>query len=187
MAANAARLERRRQSVKDLQLRYSFPILAVLVSATPAYADVPDVDIVKCAAEIDDTARLACYDSLAAGISAEATKVIDDRRAAAAERAAKKAAAEAARAESVFGAEQTGKPDTEGRVDEIRANVVEAYQDRLGKYLLMLDNGQFWKQLEGKLLPVRAGEQVKVERGSLGGYRLTMERQGRTVAAKRIK
>ena len=126
-----------------------------LAGGSTASADVPDAELVRCAGEIDDAARLACYDALAGSISAEARKLAETRKAAAAERAAKEAAEKAAAAERAFGAEQAGLPREDGRIDDLTAKVTELYQDKYGMYLLMLDNGQFWKQLDGKLLIMR--------------------------------
>jgi hypothetical protein len=164
-----------------------------------AIADVPESDVVRCAAIVPDGERLACYDAVADKVSAAAS-IAATRRAAAAE-AARKAeveAAEAARKAAAlaearkveqFGSETTPQRDAlaDEKLDALAAKVTEVFSDRYGNYLLMLDNGQLWKQIAGKLLTVRVGDDVTVKRGSLGSYRLKVVRQGRTVDAKRLK
>jgi predicted nucleic acid-binding Zn-ribbon protein len=168
-------------------------------AANAANADVPDGDIARCAGIVADAQRLACYDAIAERIST-AAGIVAERRAAAeeaaraaaaeAEAAARRAAEEAA-AKKVeqFGAETTAQRDrlSEDKLSELGAKVSEVLTDRYGMYVLLLDNGQLWKQLDGKLLTVRVGDDVVLERGSLGGYNLKIPRQKRQVRAKRLK
>jgi hypothetical protein len=173
-------------------------MLLLLAGGVPALAEVPDSDMVRCATIVADSDRLACYDKLATGVSREAAEAVKARQAAAAEaekarKAAEEAAArqaeEAAAARKVksFGAEQAGLGDDDAKLDELTAAVVEAYTDKYGNYLLHLDNGQMWKQLDGRLMTMRSGDQIKLKRAALGSYRLTVVRQKRTVSVKRLK
>lgn len=164
-----------------------------------ALADVPGADMVRCAAVVSDSERLACYDGLADRLG-EAAAVAKARKQAAAEAAAKAAAGAALAAEQAaaaaearkverFGAESTGNREAldDGKLNELSAKAVEIFTDKYGMYRLMLDNGQLWKQVDGKLLTVRRGDEITVKRAALGSYRLKVERQGRSVTAKRLK
>ena len=177
--------------------------LAALAAATmvtaAASAAVTEADIVECAAIVADKDRLACYDAVADKVSA-AADIAKKRRVEAAEaaRQAEIAAAEAARraAEEAearkvreFGAESTAlRSELEAdKLPGLTAKVTEAFTDPYGYYAVLLDNGQLWKQLDGKLLTVRIGDEVVIERGLLGSYNLKIPRQNRRVKAKRLK
>jgi hypothetical protein len=176
-------------------------LLALLTMLQPAAAaaDVSEADMVKCAGIVADAERLACYDSLAGRIAAAAAVVeqrqaeaaaakrkADAEAAAAAARAAEEAAA---RKREAFGAETTAKRDmlSEDKLDELSGRVTDYYTDRYGKYVLVLDNGQIWKQVDGKLLIPREGDEVIVERAALGSYNMKILRQKRSVKAKRVR
>lgn len=142
-----------------------------------------------CASISDGTKRLACYDSaLAAADSEAASRLAEQRRAA--ELAAAKAAEEArARKEqerlAAFGAD-TAKANNES-VKEISASIAEL-SEGLSGFVVTLDNGQVWRQTEARTLPpVRVGDTVSIRKGMIGGYRMTFERQQRTVPVKRLK
>lgn len=165
-------------------------VIALFVFALLPMSAIAGVDqeMVRCSAVAGDAERLACYDRLAASLSAEAAASIEARRTAAAE-AAKQAAIEAEkRRVDEFGGEQAGVTRGGGdKLDALSGKVVEAFLDPYGKYLLLLDNGQMWKQLDGKLLTVRAGDAISLERASLGSYMLRVDRQRRSVRARRFR
>jgi len=143
-----------------------------------------------CASISDGAKRLACYDSALAATDAQsAAKLAEQRRAA--EVAAAKAAEEAkARKEqerlAAFGAASAPKADGEEAVNEISAAIAEL-REGISGYVVTLDNGQVWRQTEARSLPpVRIGDTVTIRKGMIGGYRMTFERQQRTVAVKRV-
>lgn len=144
-----------------------------------------------CATIADGGKRLACYDSaLAAADGDAAARLAEQRRAA--ELAAAKAAAEAkARQEqeqlAAFGSESTpkGEKAREEAIKQISATITEIASGVTG-LVITLDNGQVWRQTESRALPpVRAGDTVTIRRGLLGSYRMTFERQQRTIPVKR--
>ena len=142
-----------------------------------------------CAAISDGAKRLACYDSALASVDAQAaSKLAEQRRLA--EVAAAKAAEEAkARKEqerlAAFGA-SSAAADADEAVREISAAIADLREGASG-YVFTLDNGQVWRQTEARTLPpVRVGDAVAIRKGMMGGYRLTLERQQRTIAVKRV-
>jgi hypothetical protein len=169
------------------------PVLLAALVALPgaAMADVPDSEIVRCATMMDDTARLACYDAIAASRSAEAVAAAEKRKAAAAERAEREAKEKAERQQQAFGAEQV--PSREGggegseEVDQISATISEVLKDARGNYIVVLSNGQMWRQLDGTLYGLRSGDEVEIKRRALSGYKMTIKKLRRTVAASRMR
>ena len=167
---------------------YALPAFALFISTTtPVLGAVPDADIIRCAGIMLDMDRLACFDALSVGVSAEAAAAAAGRKIASAEALRRSHELKTARRIDSFGAEQTGATKDDEKIDELSTSVSGSYKDAYGKYLLVLDNGQFWKQLDGTLLTIRNGDKVTLKRAALGSYRLNVERQKRTVSAKRIK
>lgn len=146
-----------------------------------------------CASISDGAKRLACYDSALAAADAQAAEKLAEQRRAA-ELAAAKAAAEAeARKEqerlAAFGAQgaQAAGGDEGESIREISASIAELSEGVSG-FVVTLDNGQVWRQTEARTLPpVRVGDGVTIRKGALGSYRMTLERQKRTVPVKRVK
>jgi hypothetical protein len=173
-------------------------LLAAALLAAPGAAQSlkPFID---CSAKADDAERLACYDAAAAATSAEARAIAQRRereRAAAAEARAAleaKAAAEAeARARQAqaerFGSEGFRIGGSDDRINALSAKVQEALSDGFGRAVLLLDNGQMWRQTEGfSLPPLRGGDAVEIRRGAVGGYLLTVPRIKRTIPVRRMR
>lgn len=180
--------------------------IAALSSAGIAVAQTSAVNaaLVACAHNVDDSARLACYDKVVAQLSAEAAKVSADRaaaaavvaaqtaaanQAAAAAAAAAKAKADAEAKRDAFGAERINRNvvDTE-KLTRLDAKVSEMLTASDGMAVLLLDNGQLWRQTTGMPLPpVRPGDPVTIEAGKIGSYQLSLPRQHRGFNAKRIR
>lgn len=163
-------------------------LTAGLLASSAAAAQIENFK--ACASISDGKQRLECYDSALAAVDAEAaTRIAEQRRAA--EIAAAKAAEEAkARKEqerlAAFGASGAAMADGEEAVSEISASVVQLGEGISG-YVVTLDNGQVWRQTEARTLPpVRIGDTVTIRKGMIGGYRMTFERQKRTVAVRRV-
>ncbi|MFN7177322.1 MAG: hypothetical protein ACK4MX_10600 [Thermaurantiacus sp.] len=179
--------------------RVTIPVIAALVAAAPASAQSVQ-PFVDCSAKVDDADRLACYDAAAAALSADARRIAaqreQERKVAAEARAiaeAKAAADAAAAAEQAqadrFGSEglRIGRGGDE-RVDRLTATIGELLTDRGGRAVMVLDNGQMWRQTEGlSLPPVRANEAVEIRRGAMGSYRATLTRIGRSFSVVRMR
>ncbi len=185
-------------------MRVSVLALFLAGSASMAQAAVPgEAELLACAVKTDSVARLACYDKAVAGISADARRLSEKREADAAALAATEAAAAArlaadaaAKAEAdklaAFGSDSMRSTDRPAAADktlaQVDARLVETFQASGGNLVFALDNGQMWRQIDGlSLPPVRAGYEVVVKKGVIGGYRLTVDRIGRTVGVVRIR
>jgi hypothetical protein len=176
----------------------------LFASGTPACAQGALTEELKsCLAITNDSARLACYDQKVSALDASAAKMAAQRkdeaaaqaRAAAAKAEADRKAAEAQAAQNkvnAFGAD--GLPadkrttSADDSVDQLDGTVGEVFYSALKEIILVLDNGQMWRQTDGvSLPPVRKGDQVVIKKRMLSGYRLTLVRQRRTIDVKRYR
>jgi hypothetical protein len=180
----------------------------------PVGAAAPAQDLLeamgKCAAVADDRARLACYDAVSPAI----------KNALAAPPAAlpgnRQPTAEEQRSwfgfdlKGLFGAapsqqttpQQFGNdklPETHAEenaaaaaVDSISAGVTDFAYTPFGKFIVFLDNGQVWRQIEGDsgqaIFEKRAKEnKVTISRGFIGSYNLSINGSARIFKVTRVK
>lgn len=84
-----------------------------------------------------------------------------------------------------------GEPPPPGPLDSISAKVTEVTYNRNGKFVIFLDNGQVWRQLEADAdhaeFPKSEPPTVIIERGALGSYNLMLEGSAKTYKVKRVK
>ena len=166
-------------------MRITFPLLcAGLVAA--AHAEGP----VDCSAIPSDDERLECYDVAAARDAPAAA-------AAAAVKAAPAAAVQATPAaapvpEQTFGksaeditaiiAEAAGVED----VDEISGSVISVTRDARGRFVLLLDSQQRWRQIGAERFKIKAGDEIVIRRAALSSFALQRRSGGRKVKVRRI-
>lgn len=100
---------------------------------------------------------------------------------------------------SGLGAEQVEKrlrkedklAEAEEEETEVTAAVVEFGETALGKALLILDNGQVWRQRDSDRNRIRLSAKqqytVTIKQGMISGYRIHINELGRTFVAERIQ
>lgn len=168
---------------------------ALMLVSGAASAQAVDADaLVRCAGIGEDAKRLACYDEAVSRLGERVRAAEEKRRAEAAKIAKRRAEDEAKRSQDKFGAENVGVAKADElydvrRPDKLEAKVVEVLTSgTTGEAVFVLDNGQMWRQDGGlRLPPIKAGEAVRLDRGIVGGYKLTIVRRGRSVAVKRMR
>lgn len=148
-----------------------------------------------CVAIADDAARLACYDRAlgrggstkppATPAASSAARVAPAAAPAAAAVAASPAPAPAAAPAAVqasdpvaeFGLTETAKraktPSKPAEPQSISARVVSLSWRKYGEFVVTLDNGQVWEQIEPMpAAAIRIGDPVTVKKALLGSYTL---------------
>ncbi len=166
----------------------AFPIILIVAAASyrPAAADV--AEILGCASQADDKARLACYDSAAAKLKTEVAEAKEKEK---------------ERGKTLFGLpipftgsqteEDFGKPPSEPpemkEVTEISAKVSGWTKDPLGRAVLILDNGQVWKVMEYKpvMISTAGSTTVRIERRAMGGYYMSVNGADSNLTVTRLK
>ncbi|QKX18630.1 hypothetical protein [Microbulbifer sp. YPW1] len=139
-------------------LLLSAAAIATLACAPLASADSLQAQLQQCSQFSDDNKRLACYDKLTGSLQKHA--------------------------EQQFGQEQ--KQAVEEAPESITATITKAEEGAYGKFIFTLDNGQVWRQTDTKRSILRDGDQVTVERGALGSFRMRKTTGGRTMRVKRV-
>jgi hypothetical protein len=147
-------------------------LLPLLLLATqPAFAT--ENGLTECRQIEDIEERVACYDEYVDSHHPARSSVVPD-------------------AQSLFGTD-----DAEARrivettlaveqIDRIEATVTGVMDSPGSKMLVVLDNGQTWRQLDNKRLRLERGEAVIVREASLGSYLLEKESGSRRIRVKRV-
>ena len=151
--------------------------LAAGKSAAPARA--PELQaVVACRALTDRDARLNCYDAAAAKLDeAESTgQVVVVNR---------EQAREVRR--DVFGLQlpsldifgRKGVAATGEDVDQLRSTVKTASQNPDGRWVLELDTGAVWRQIDDSVVPasLHPGSKVEIRRAALGSFFIKVDGQ----------
>jgi hypothetical protein len=197
-----------------VKLRTCAFTLAAVAGALPALAAPATQDLLEavghCAAIADDHARLACYDAVAPRVKdalAVPPAALPNNRPPTTEEQRSWFGFDLG---SLFGttpAQQTTAaqfgndklPATHAteeaapaEVDSITAGVTDVAYTPFGKFIVFLDNGQVWRQIEGDSehaifrRPAKANR-VAISRGFIGSYNLTLDGSNRMYKVTRVK
>jgi hypothetical protein len=168
---------------KNKSLRPLIWLAAALISAAalPARADDPATlqRFLDCRSITDNPNRLACFDAAAGAVTAA-----EKPQPAKTPEEAKRSVEESFGHEALT-AEQR---HDEKQADSYRARVLVFSADAYGNLILVLENGQVWRQTDGEQTPLLTGEQwVTIRHAAVGSYLITIEGARRTHRFKRIK
>ena len=134
-------------------------------------------ELVKCRAVADQAARLQCYDRAAAALEAAADRrdiLLVDRNQV---RQTKR---------SLFGLDIPdfnifggGGEEEAEEIKSIESVVASALQDSQGRWIVKLQEGGTWTQTDNAPLALRPrpGQKVRVNRGALGSYMMSVNGQ----------
>jgi hypothetical protein len=160
----------------------SFALLVAAFLSSPALADIGEV--VHCADQADDEARLACYDAAVAKLKTEAA----DAQTRGKTLFGLPIPFTEPRTEQNFGKPPAAPPEVK-EVTEISGKLVGWTKDPLGRPILVLDNGQVWKVMEYKPLLVSTSgtTTVRIERRFMGGYYMSVNGADTNLTVTRLK
>lgn len=72
------------------------------------------------------------------------------------------------------------------QINQIEAKITDVRKSAYKKLTVTLDNGQTWRQLDHKPLPLKSGEIVIVREASLGSYLMEKQAGSRSIRVKRV-
>lgn len=158
----------------------AFAFAATAASAAPPAAKPPSraavlQGLLDCRSKTDGAERLACYDAAAAVMDQAEAKgdiVVVDRQQAREVR--KQAFGFTLPSLSIF--ERGEKPE---QIDHVSGVIAAARADGNGKWVLRLEDGAVWRQIDGEPphRDPRAGMTVEIKSASLGSYLLSVDGQ----------
>ena len=189
-------------------------VAALVTSSAPALADRGTQDLLeamgRCAGVADDHARLACYDGLAPhvkeALAAPPSALPSNRPPTEDEQRSWfgfdlgnlfGSAPAQQTTPALFGSdrlpETKAPPGTDvATLDSISAGVTDVAYTPFGKFILFLDNGQVWRQIEADTdhalfrKPAKDNK-VTISRGFVGSYNLTVNGGARVFKVSRLK
>ncbi|TXG85562.1 MAG: hypothetical protein E6R12_00465 [Sphingomonadales bacterium] len=151
-------------------------IAAGSASAQPAGRDSA---LEACVGIASDKDRLTCYDT-AMGRAQQSAATSD-----------LPAQKPTVTPEEAFGSESLRRPKEVREAEQsqtLDATIEEILTAARGELVLILNNGQIWRQNEATSLPpLKVGDPVVIKRGLIGSYRMTLKKQHRTINVRRIK
>ena len=188
---------------------FVFAVAGLPALAAPATQDVLEA-VGHCAQIADNSARLSCYDALAPRVKdalAAPPAALPGNRAPNEEEQRSWFGFDIA---GLFGAEPAQQttpqafgsehlPETHAKeamaaaeVDSISAGVSDVAYTPFGRFIVFLDNGQVWRQIEGDTdraifkKPAKDNK-VTISRGFIGSYNLTMNGSEKMYKVTRVK
>lgn len=120
--------------------------------------------------------RLECYDGIADRLMAEPETSV----APVAVDAPKTPETAAAEPENLF-----GKSAESEDVDEVVARVIRVVKDGRGRFVLVLDNQQRWRQIGSDRFKIKVGDEVVIRPAALGSFALQQRSGGRKTKVRR--
>lgn len=140
--------------------------------------------LVDCRKLTDDAARLACYDQAAAALDQAEAKgdiVVVDREQA--RKVRRQAFGFALPSITLF-----EKGETKEDLENVTGVVAAARQDSMGHWIIKLEDGATWAQIDATELfkTPKAGMAVKIRRASLGSFLMIVDNQ-RAFRARRTE
>jgi len=188
-----------------MNLRLVVLAACVLAASTAAHAatsrEMLDL-LAQCADIKDGTERLSCYDKLApqlretlAAVKKPAERTEEDKISIFGfDFGGVFGSREGPTSPEEFGKNQMPAPaPEEGQVIEsITADVTDYARTPFGRFIVVLDNGQVWRQIDSDTSVARFERDAKdnkvvISRGLLGSYNLKINEQNATFKVKRLK
>ncbi len=152
--------------------------LLVVSFSGMAQSDSINEAVNQCAQIENSLKRLVCYDKVAGKIDNYQQQAFSEVPAAAGE-------ADYA-PDDAFGMEITAKRKL-AKIDSLVSTVTKKDKNISRELVLTLENGQVWKQLGDEYFKVDIGDEVTIQRASLGSFLLTVEGKNQRLRVKRLK
>jgi hypothetical protein len=141
-------------------------------------------DVGNCAVLTDSKIRLACYDGLAAQLKAASAPAAQTGKGDWYNPVSwfgKDAPPSAGGTAADFGTESIAKPEAPvkaAEISRIAATIAKIDYSTIGRFIVTLDNGQVWRQIEGDSTRLRSsafGAKITISRGLFGTFNLVID------------
>jgi hypothetical protein len=146
----------------------------------------------------DDSDRLACFDGLVSGFDSPAAVAAASNAEAVPSESQTVAPEPVLTAVESFGAgdlvaTQEKAGEERKKIKSLTASVIDIARNKRGQYIIILDNGQIWRQIRADTNKLRVpsagaeGMSVVIKRKSLGAHALYLNGENRSIRVERIK
>lgn len=172
-------------------VRLSRLFAAALVLSAPLSVTAPALaagqdEVLKCLGIVDNAARLACFDR-----TVPALRMAPPPPPGVAAAPPPPPAPPVTR-EQAFGAERIERKEAPGAVAEeaenITAKLTAISQVTIDRYNFTLDNGQVWTQVVARSIAnAKPGKGVKIEKGIVGSFTMTIDGVSGIIKVRRVK
>ncbi|BBN83167.1 hypothetical protein PA25_31520 [Pseudoalteromonas sp. A25] len=152
-------------------------LLSVVLASATAFAQPVDQQaLAACTLIKKDFKRLVCFDKVMANQPINIEQTITQN-----------APPELSDEERFGMSKKLLKEKTDySEAQQINASVIEVKKSPLGTRLFKLDNGQSWKQLDSGAFYAKKGDDIQIERGTLGSFIMTKAGSNRSIRVKRV-
>jgi len=182
----------------------SFCVLVYCLLSGAAFAQSQQVieNLISCKGIADDNTRLRCLDNVLEDLNVisppaqSLSNVIDEASVnEKVEEVAVLGEADEQQKVEAFGQEDIAikqRKNNKERPKILEASLIELAKNKNGKYVMILDNGQVWRQLKSDTSRLSLGRNegnvpVTIKRRALGGYAFSLARDKRSVKVERLK
>lgn len=159
--------------------------LVLTASVFPATAGDLLQELKQCKEITNSNKRLACFDAITVAKETPQTapKVTQVR----AEEPKVIAKSPAPVKERVLTKEEFGLKNIIKEPEFIKLTVKKVKKDPYGEITVYLEEGQVWKQTDGRALRLKQGDKIVIKKGSFNSFNLMKAEGSRTMRVKRIK
>lgn len=163
--------------------------LAISLTSVTQAADLSSL-LKQCAALKSTNERIACYDKVASNDQKQdsqvSEQVVTPRLPATKQQAYTEDQPQTA--VDKFGAKKLRKPKQESEPEQIVLTVASTKQNVYKKWILTMENGQKWKQIDSEAyINFYAGDQVEIRKAMLGSFLLKKVDSNKSIRVSRIK
>ncbi|MEM1105824.1 MAG: hypothetical protein AAGH87_05490 [Pseudomonadota bacterium] len=161
---------------------------AFLPAAALADDAVSTDALYACAETADDAARLACYDAAVGRLQeAEAAGEITTVTREEVEEVQRGTFGFSLPSFSALALPRLGgDDDDDGQIDSIVSPVAKIERNAFDMAVVTLENGQVWRQTEGRMMSIRGVEEAEVLRAALGSFKMKLD-GGRAFRVRRVQ
>lgn len=138
----------------------------------------------KCVKIINDESRLVCFDKFMQNNVTPSVKVKEGKVAVS---QIKEVKAKEAKQIDAFSKQHLKKTKADKELDSITATIAKTNQLIRGQWVIYLENGQKWQQKDTGRIKLKAGDSIRLKKGSMGAVYLYKEGSHRNIRVKRLK
>lgn len=165
-------------------------VVALIVVSNASWAADPVAALKSCAALAEPSARLVCYDALAAQLQSAAVSVASPAPVVAPALPQMQVRPEQFGSESLPSATVADAP-VPAALDNIMDKVTAVSFSASGRFTVTLANGQVWQQVPGDTdkayFPRKGDVQVRISRGTIGSYNLSIGTNNAVYKVHRVR